>query len=105
MILLDPGFFAVSSPGAASFHIDVAGRPSHAGIAPEKGICAVSIAAKALSSLKFGRLDAETTANIGVIRGGEAVNVVPPTCSVTGEVRSLDISKVPPVIEKNTKRI
>jgi tripeptide aminopeptidase len=95
----DPGVFAVSSPGAAAFTVEVRGRPSHAGIAPEKGICAVSIAAKALASLTFGRLDEETTSNIGTISGGEAVNVVPPSCRVTGEVRSLDVSKVPPVLE------
>ncbi len=93
---LDPGSYAVSSPGAAVFQAEVQGKPSHAGIAPEKGVCAIRIAAKALASLEFGRHDDETTSNIGTIAGGEATNVVPPSALVKGEVRSLDQAKVEP---------
>ncbi|MFA5137838.1 MAG: M20/M25/M40 family metallo-hydrolase [Elusimicrobiota bacterium] len=96
---LDPGSFAVTSPGAASFKAEVFGKPSHAGIAPEKGVCAITIAAKALAGLRFGRLDPETTANVGKIHGGEATNVVPAHAVVEGEARSLDMDKVAPIVE------
>lgn len=97
---LDPGSYAVSSPGAAVFDARVTGRPSHAGIAPEKGVCAIRIAAKAISSVKFGRLDEDTTSNIGTISGGQATNVVPPSARVNGEVRSLDTAKVLPELDR-----
>jgi tripeptide aminopeptidase len=96
---LDPGDFAVTSPGAASFRVEVIGKPAHAGIAPEKGVCAISIAAKAIAGLRFGRIDPETTANAGKIHGGEATNVVPGKVVVEGEARSLDMGKVVPIIE------
>jgi len=95
---LDPGAYATASPGAAVWNAEVTGRASHAGIAPEKGICAISIAARALAALRFGRNDEDTTSNIGTISGGEATNVVPPSAKVKGEVRSLDSAKVEPVL-------
>ena len=91
---LDPGCFAFRSPGAMSYVARVIGKASHAGIAPEKGINAVAIAARAVTRLRQGRLDRETTANVGIIQGGEATNVVPPSASVEGEVRSMDPAKV-----------
>jgi len=97
---LDPGCYAAASPGAAVFSVQVTGKPSHAGIAPEKGICAIRIAAGAIASLEFGRHDAETTSNIGTISGGEATNVVPPSALVKGEVRSLDTAKILPILER-----
>ncbi|OGR41505.1 MAG: hypothetical protein A2X35_10895 [Elusimicrobia bacterium GWA2_61_42] len=97
---LDPGCYAIASPGAAVFSAHVTGRPSHAGIAPEKGISAIHIAAKALAGLEFGRHDEETTSNIGTIAGGEATNVVAAYALVRGEVRSLDKAKVPPVLDR-----
>ena len=97
---LDPGEYAIASPGAAVFTVQVAGKPSHAGIAPEKGICAIRIAAKAITALEFGRHDEETTSNIGTIAGGEATNVVPASALVKGEVRSLDIAKVLPILDR-----
>ena len=97
---LDPGCFAVRSPGAVSYVAQVVGKASHAGIAPEKGISAIAIAAKAVASLKLGRLDRETTANVGTIQGGEATNVVPPAARVEGEVRSMDPAKVLAEVER-----
>lgn len=97
---LDPGCYASSSPGAAVFTVQVTGKPSHAGIAPEKGVCAIRIAAKAISSLEFGRHYEDTTSNIGTISGGEATNVVPPSAQVKGEVRSLDTAKILPILER-----
>jgi tripeptide aminopeptidase len=97
---LDPGCYAVASPGAAVFSAHVIGKPSHAGIAPEKGVSAIGIAARAIAAFRFGRHDEETTSNAGTIAGGEATNVVPGYALVRGEVRSLDKAKVLPVLDQ-----
>jgi len=66
------------------------GIEAHSGIRPEAGRSAIQAAAAAVSAMKLGRLDDETTANIGVIAGGTASNVVPGSCYLDGEARSLD---------------
>ena len=66
------------------------GTEAHAGIRPEGGRSAIAAAATAISRMELGRLDDETTANVGVIVGGSASNVVPGHCRVEGEARSLD---------------
>jgi tripeptide aminopeptidase len=66
------------------------GIEAHAGIRPEDGRSAIAAAATAISKMELGRLDDETTANVGVIAGGTASNVVPGRCRVEGEARSLD---------------
>ncbi|OLE37429.1 MAG: hypothetical protein AUG48_04460 [Actinobacteria bacterium 13_1_20CM_3_68_9] len=66
------------------------GTEAHAGIRPEDGRSAIAAAAAAIAAMKLGRLDQETTANVGVISGGTASNVVPGRCRVEGEARSLD---------------
>ena len=66
------------------------GTEAHSGIRPEDGRSAIAAAAAAIAAMKLGRLDAETTANVGVIAGGTASNVVPGHCRVDGEARSLD---------------
>lgn len=91
---LDPGKFIVKSPGALMFKIKIKGKASHAGINPEKGINAIEIASKAISKIKQGRIDEETTLNIGKIYGGEATNVVPEFVILEGEIRSFTSSKV-----------
>ena len=73
---------------AAVFH----GVAAHAGIAPETGRSAIAAAAAAIAAMKLGRIDEQTTANIGLISGGSAVNVVPERCRIEGEVRSHDPS-------------
>ncbi len=70
------------------------GKAAHAGVAPEKGVNAIVTAAKAISRMKIGRLDEETTANIGVIEGGQATNIVPDLVEVRGETRSLSEAKL-----------
>jgi tripeptide aminopeptidase len=70
----------------ADFHVAAA----HAGIRPEQGRSAILAAAKALASLRHGRLEGEGTVNIGTISGGSAINVVAERCSVTAEVRGVD---------------
>jgi len=82
------------APSARWLEYKIFGKSAHAGAAPEKGINAIAIASKAIASLALGRIDPETTANIGVINGGRAANIVPDTVSVTGEVRSHDNRKL-----------
>jgi tripeptide aminopeptidase len=89
-----PGDIVVAAPTHYTFRADFRGRASHAGVAPEKGISAIALAAKAVASLRIGRLDDETTANVGTIDGGTATNVIAAECTVTGECRSLDPEKV-----------
>jgi tripeptide aminopeptidase len=66
------------------------GRAAHAGLRPEAGRSAIVAAARAVSAMRLGRLDEETTANVGTISGGSAINVVPERCTLEAEVRSLD---------------
>jgi Di- and tripeptidases len=91
---LPTGCFVNESCGAIALDIKVHGKASHSGIAPEKGVNAVQIAVEALSQFPFGRIDAETTANIGIIRGGSATNVVPELVCMEGEIRSKQVAVV-----------
>lgn len=72
----------------------VRGRPAHAGKDPEKGINAIEVAADAISRIKSGRIDEETTANFGLIEGGSAVNVVCPSVNIKAEARSTSVEKL-----------
>jgi tripeptide aminopeptidase len=90
----DPGFLFTKGPSANHFEFKVYGLESHAGVAPEQGISAIKIAAEAIASMKLGRIDEETTANIGVIRGGEATNIITNFVLLKGEARSLDDAKL-----------
>ncbi len=74
----------------ADFH----GVAAHAGIAPEMGRSAIAAAAAAVAAMKLGRIDETTTANVGLISGGSAVNVVPEQCRIEAEVRSHDTARL-----------
>jgi tripeptide aminopeptidase len=78
----------VGAPAANRLTIEIKGLAAHAGLSPEKGINAIHLAAKAMARLKLGRLDPESTANIGVITGGVASNIIPESVTLQGEVRS-----------------
>jgi tripeptide aminopeptidase len=82
------------APGANKIRIEISGRESHAGIAPEKGISAIEVASRAIADMHLGRIDEETTANIGTIQGGQATNIVPKRVLVEGEARSHDPEKL-----------
>src|SRR5438874_2402724 len=90
----DPGFLFTKGPSANHFEFKIYGLESHAGVAPEQGISAIKIAAEAIAAMKLGRIDEETTANIGVIRGGEATNIITNLVTLKGEARSLDEDKL-----------
>lgn len=78
----------VGAPAANKLTIVIKGRAAHAGLCPEAGINALSVTAAAINSVKFGRLDHESTSNIGIIDGGVAANIIPETITLHGEVRS-----------------
>lgn len=88
------GGIVVEAPGQEQLVFNIRGKAAHAGVEPEKGINAISCAARAIASLRLGRLDEGTTANIGVVRGGEAVNIVPDLVTVAGEVRGHDETRL-----------
>jgi tripeptide aminopeptidase len=81
----------IGAPAANRITAEVKGLASHAGLSPEKGISAIQLAARAIARLKLGRLDPESTANIGVIEGGTASNIIPESALVQGEVRSHNV--------------
>lgn len=89
-----PGSMVNRTVACKVFSISVKGKAAHAGLEPEKGINAISAACEGIAGCKLGRIDNETTANIGVIKGGTARNVVPEFVSVEGEVRSLSNEKL-----------
>lgn len=89
-----PGNFIYSACGAMGFKIKVFGKAAHSGISPEKGINSLLIASKAISNLPLGRIDDESTMNIGILKGGSAVNVIPEVTELDGEVRSFNVNKV-----------
>lgn len=82
------GTIVNKSPSIDKFSVEIKGRPAHAGIEPERGINAIMLAARAVSLIRQGRVDDETTVNIGIIKGGEATNIVPERVYLEGEVRS-----------------
>ncbi|HUM17974.1 MAG TPA: M20/M25/M40 family metallo-hydrolase [Candidatus Nitrosotalea sp.] len=82
------------APAANRLTFTVHGLAAHAGICPEQGMSAIRIASEAIAVMRLGRLDAETTANLGVIQGGLAGNIVPASVTVRGETRSLSSEKL-----------
>ena len=89
-----PGEIVVQAPGKDRIDVVIHGKKAHAGIAPELGVNAVALAARALARLPMGRLDAETTINVGNINGGGATNVVPDRVAFAIETRSQNRTKL-----------
>jgi len=90
----DAGIVINQAPAQDEIIARIYGQAAHAGVAPEKGINAIVTAAKAIAGMQIGRLDEETTANIGVINGGKATNIVPDFVEVRGEARSFKEEKL-----------
>jgi tripeptide aminopeptidase len=82
------GAITIAAPSAERWEARVHGKAAHSGVCPEQGVNAIRIAAEAIAAMRIGRLDEETTGNVGIISGGEARNIVPPECLVVGEARS-----------------
>lgn len=83
------GSVVMRAPGQRRFTLTFRGQAAHAGVEPELGISAISIAARAIDRMPLGRIDDITTANVGTIEGGQAYNIVAPEATVTVESRSL----------------
>jgi tripeptide aminopeptidase len=84
------GGMVTRAPTQQTIVADFKGSAAHAGLEPEKGRNAIQAAAYAVSQMQLGRLDDVTTANVGVIEGGVAQNIVPASCRIRAECRSLD---------------
>jgi tripeptide aminopeptidase len=83
----------IGGPSYFAIDVSITGKAAHAGMEPEKGVSAILAAAKAITALRLGRLDHETTANVGVIDGGIIRNGVPDRCKLLAECRSADHEK------------
>ncbi len=88
------GTIITSAPGQQKLNVTIKGKPAHAGLAPEEGISAISVAADAINQMKLLRIDEETTANIGIVNGGSATNIVMPELNIIAEARSLNNDKL-----------
>jgi tripeptide aminopeptidase len=84
----------VGAPSAYRMTYTIHGQEAHAGIAPEKGLSAILVAAKAIHGMPLGRIDFETTSNIGSIEGGTATNIIPKLIVMHGEARSHNAKKL-----------
>ena len=89
-----PGKITRSGPSADKFLVTIKGRGAHAGLRPEAGVNALAIAAEALTRMPLGRVDFESTCNMGVIEGGTARNAVPAEVHLFGEARSRNNDKL-----------
>jgi tripeptide aminopeptidase len=99
------GEIILGSPHAHSMEVRFHGRAAHAGMYPEEGRSAIAAAAKAIADFRLGRIDDETSANVGVIEGGTAGNVVPEWCSFLAEARSHDERKLADVVREMMETI
>jgi tripeptide aminopeptidase len=94
------GTVILAAPSARRIDVRFHGKAAHSGMAPEEGRSAIAAAARAITDLRLGRIDDETTANVGQIKGGVAANIVPEWCSFVAEARSLDERKLAGVVEE-----
>ncbi len=93
------GELVVGAPSQNSFIITIYGKEAHAGVEPEKGLNAIRIASEAICAMPMGRIDFETTCNVGKIIGGSATNIVPNQVILKGEARSHNSNKLKQVCE------
>src|SRR5436190_8041214 len=94
------GEVILGAPYSHSMEVRFHGRAAHAGMYPEEGRSAIAAAARAIADLRLGRLDDETTANVGVINGGTAGNIVPEWCTFLAEARAHDERKLGEVVQE-----
>lgn len=93
------GGIVTAAPYQAKLWTIIHGKTAHAGVAPEKGVSAINIAAKSIAAMTLGRIDDETTANIGSFSGGQATNIVCDEVEIVAEARSIDPDKLDKQIE------
>jgi tripeptide aminopeptidase len=92
------GDIIIASPTYQRVVAELHGTAAHAGIRPEAGRSAIAAAARGIAAMQLGRLDEETTSNVGVIEGGTATNVVPERCRIEAEVRGIEETRVEAVL-------
>lgn len=88
------GGIVTAAPYQAKIWATIKGKTAHAGVAPEKGVSAINIAAKSIAAMRLGRIDEETTANIGSFHGGKATNIVCDEVTIVAEARSIQEEKL-----------
>lgn len=104
----DPEKVIIGAPASYKFKIQVKGKSAHAGLEPEKGVNAIHVIAKIVANLPTGRIDQESTMNIGIINGGKYINIVPEFAEVEGEIRSHNLNtleNLKNMVEKVSKEI
>ncbi|PRX39947.1 tripeptide aminopeptidase [Planifilum fimeticola] len=94
------GEIITSAPSQVKLTVTILGKAAHAGVNPEDGISAIQVASRAIAKMPLGRIDHETTANIGRFQGGTAMNIVPERVEIVAEARSRDEEKLERQVEK-----
>src|SRR3989440_7414552 len=94
------GDVILGAPYSRAMEVRFHGRAAHSGMYPEEGRSAIAAAARAISDLRLGRVDEETTANVGTISGGTAGNIVPEYCTLLAEARSNDARKLADLVQE-----
>jgi len=94
------GEILLGAPHARQIEVTMRGWAAHAGMAPEEGRSAIVAAARAITDFRLGRLDDETTANVGLIEGGTARNIVPDRCTFSIDVRSHSETKLADLVRE-----
>jgi tripeptide aminopeptidase len=107
----DVNLIVNQAPTQINYEVEITGKAAHAGIHPEKGVSAIKVLSHVISRLPHGRLDKETTANIGIVRGGNATNIISEYAYAKGEVRSRNrktlnraVEKIKKILNAETKR-
>lgn len=93
------------APTQYSLSATITGRAAHAGLRPEEGINAIKVASQAIARMKLGRIAKDTTANIGLIKGGTATNIVPEQAEIKGEARSHNEKKLKRQVQQMEKAL
>lgn len=89
-----PAIVHNAAPSQKNLEVWIHGKAAHAGVHPDKGVNAIKVVSEAIAKMKLGRIDKETTANIGIIRGGKATNIIPEKVYLKGEARSRSMKKL-----------
>jgi tripeptide aminopeptidase len=94
------GDVILGAPHSQALEVRFHGRAAHSGMYPEEGRSAIAAAARAITDLRLGRVDEETTANVGLIQGGSATNIIPEWCTLSAEARSHDERKLGDLVQE-----
>jgi tripeptide aminopeptidase len=94
------GEVILGAPHSQAMQVRFHGKAAHSGMYPEDGRSAIAAAARAIADLRLGRVDEETTANVGLIQGGTAGNIIPEWCSLDAEARSHDERKLADLVQE-----